>query len=564
MLPRLRLALALIPIVLAGCERGLERTIYEHPDDPAAVEARLQHYARVHIPDPRSALGDSKRQLVDKLVEAASYMDPIFWRQSDHYALAIRSELEKSDRQIDRLYLRFLDINYGPFDRQMGNEPFIGMRSKPPGAGFYPADLTREELDSYVKRHPEEREELLSSTTLVRRDGDRLIAVAYADAYREFLEPAAQALREAASYADHADFARYLELRAEALLTDDYYESDVAWVQLTDNPVDIVIGPIEQYEDQLMGIKTSYEGIVLLRDSVETARLSIYEKHLSRLEQQLPVSSAYKKKGVGLEAALGVFNAIYRSGDANAGIKTIAIALPNDERVRREYGARRLQLKQSILAKYEKILQPIAQALLPPGQADRVDGEAFFTNVLLHEIAHPLGLNYTRTDPKESVRDALRDTYSAIEEAKADIVGMTCVDYFLSRGIVPSDGRRAHQTTFVASLLRSVRFGTASAHGKACMLQLNSMIDQGAVNRRGDRYEVAFDRFPSAVRQLARKLLMIEGDGDYRAARQLLETKAEISPDLERSLRELEGIPVDLEFDYGVTEPTSQAAVANK
>jgi hypothetical protein len=479
-------------------------------------------------------------------------MDPIFWRQSDHYAVSIRNELQKSNRSVDQSYLRYLNINYGPFDRQMDNEPFIGTRVKPPGAGFYPSDLTREELDAYLDSHPDQRQELLKPTTVIRRQGDRLVAVPYSEAYREFLEPAAQALREAASYADHPGFRRYLELRAEALLNDDFYESDVAWVQLQDNPVDIIIGPIESYEDQLMGIKTAYEGVVLLRDSVETENLEIYKQHLPMLEQQLPVPAEYKKKRVGLEASLGVFNAVYRSGDANAGVKTIAIALPNDERVREKYGARRLQLKQSILAKYEKILKPIAEHLLVPEQAALVDGEAFFTNVLLHEIAHPLGLNYVRSSPTQTVRAALKETYSAIEEAKADIVGLLSVDHFLDRRILPPGTRRAHYVTFVASIIRSVRFGAASAHGKANMIQWNTLVEEGAIEATDSGYRVNFDRFPAAVRKLARTLLMIEGDGDYQAAQALLAAKAAIPPDLQRAIESLAEIPVDLEFEYQV------------
>lgn len=553
----------LLTLALSACGRPQERELFQRSEDPAPIQARVQKYATVTVPDPRPQLSERQQHLLEKLVQAASYMDPIFWRQSDHHGLRIRDELQRrSSRPADQLYLRFLDINYGPFDRQQDNEPFIGTRVKPAGAGLYPADLSREELEAYLDKNPQQRQEILSPTTAVRRDGDRLVAVPYSQAYREFLEPAAAALREAANFAEHPGFRRYLELRAEALLTDDFYESDVAWVQLQDNPIDLVIGPIETYEDQLMGVKTAYEGIVLLRDTEETRRLAIYEKHLQDLERGLPVPDRYKKKEVALAAALGVFNAIYRSGDANAGIKTIAIALPNDERVREEYGARRLQLKGSILAKYEKILRPIAERLLVPEQAALVDGDAFFTNVLLHEVAHPLGLDYVHSNPEQTVREALKETYSAIEEAKADVVGLTCVDHFLDRNIIPEEKRENHYVTFVASIFRSVRFGAASAHGKANMLQWNSLVESGAIEATDGGYRVRLDRVPNAVRSLARQLLIIEGDGDYAAARALLDAKAGVPEDLQQALAALEDIPVDLEFLYQVAPPGKKSAPA--
>ncbi len=555
--------LAMLAVVALACGGEAENALFVRPDNAAAIQKRLRRYARVTVPDPRASLTERRRQLIEKLVEAASYMDAIFWRQSDHQALRIRDRLLKSTRPLDRSYLRFLDINYGPFDRQAGNEPFIGTRLKPPGAGFYPADLTREELDEYLDTHPDQRQELLSPTTVVRRDGDRLVAVPYFDEHRKFLEPAARALRQAAQFADHPGFRRYLQLRAEALLNDDFYQSDVAWVGLRDQPVDLIIGPIESYEDQLMGIKTAYEGVVLLRDSVETRRLAIYSQHLDELEKQLPVPAAYKKKSARMEAVLGVFTAIYRSGDANAGIKTMAITLPNDERVRQRYGARRLQLKGSILAKYEKILKPIAARLLVPEQAALVGGEAFFTNVLFHEIAHPLGPDFVRSNPEQTPRDALRENYSPIEEAKADIVGLTCVDYFLKKGIISPAKRPAHYATFVASVIRSLRFGVGSAHGKANMIEWNTLVQEGAIEATAAGYRVRFERFPAAVRKLARQLLMLEGNGDYEGARALVAAKAAVPSDLQRALKELGDIPVDLEFRYEVAAPWSAVPTAD-
>ena len=543
--------LFIIFATVSGCSQK-EKLDMTRSKDPEFIRAKLAKYTPVELKVDRSALTDRQLEVLRLLVKAAQAIDDIFWQQSYPQALAIRQALEKSDNPVDRDYLHFLYINYGPFDRQDGDKPFIGHESRPPGAGFYPEDLTRQEFEDYLKKHPEQKKTLLKLNTVVRRKGGKLVAIPYEQVYRPQLEKAATYLHQAAEKTEDDRFRAYLNLRADALLSSDYFDSDMAWMDLKDNLLDIVIGPIETYEDQLMGLKAAYEGIVLIRDRQATKKVEQFVRYLNHLESQLPVPRIYKKSSVPPPAPIGVFNTVYTSGDANVAVKSIAFSLPNDEKVRELKGARTVQQKNIILAKFNKILVPIARRVLDPALLPLVDGEAFFTNTLLHELAHPLGLNYVKDNPNLTVRQALKEAYSPIEEAKADVVGLFNVGYFIRRGVLPRDFDQKAYATFLASIFRSVRFGATEAHARANMITFNYLVREGAVRflPEEQRYTINIPRFRNAIKKLAIDLLMIEGDGNYSKAKEWTEKLAVIPPEMKKLLDNLQDIPVDVEFVF--------------
>ncbi len=541
----------MVAMAFAGCAKR-EKLDMTRSKDPAFIKAKLAKYTPVALKVDRSVLNDDQLAVLRLLVKAAQAIDDIFWQQSYSKALEIRAALEKSNDPIDKDYLHFLKINYGPFDRQDGDKPFIGSAPKPPGAGFYPEDLTREELEKYIAEHPDKKEEFFKLNTIIRRQGGELVAIPYEEAYRPQLEKAAAYLRQAAEKTDDQLFKKYLTLRAEALLSGDYFKSDMAWMDLRDNLLDIVIGPIETYEDHLMGLKAAYEGIVMIRDRKATEQVSRFVRYINQLESQLPVPRLYKKASVPPPAPIGVFNTVYTSGDANVAVKSIAFSLPNDERVRELKGARTVQQKNIILAKFNKILVPISKKVLKDDLSPFVDGEAFFTNTLLHELAHPLGLNYVKDNPDVTVREALKETYSTIEEAKADVVGLYNVGYFIRRRVLPGDFEQKAYATFLSSIFRSVRFGITEAHAKANMITFNYLLREGAIefDPATQKYDMDFRKFKNAIKKLAIDLLMIEGDGNYDKAQQWVKELAVIPPEMQHLLEKLNDIPVDVEFIF--------------
>ena len=536
---------------------GFACSQYEGPnmkrfDDPEFIQSKLKKYAPVELRVAKYELNENQLNILKHLVKAAQAIDDIFWQQSYSQSLSMRQELINSTKAVDKDYLHFLKINYGPFDRQDNENPFIGIAEKPPGAGFYPEDMTKQEFEQFVQDHPDLKDQFYLLNTIIKRENASLVAVPYEQEYRANLEVASNHLQLAAEMTSDSLFKKYLNLRADALLSGEFFNSDMVWMELVENELDIVIGPIETYEDQLLGLKASYEGIVLIRDMKETERMDKYVKSMNQLEYRLPVPRMFKKASVAQQAPIGVFNTIFTSGDANLAVKSIAFSLPNDERVRELKGARTVQEKNIILAKYEKILVPIAARVLADEILPFVDGDAFFTNTLLHELAHPLGLNYVRGKNGVTVREALKETYSPIEEAKADIVGLFNVGYFVLIGVLPSDFEQKAYVTFIASIFRSVRFGATEAHAKANMIAFNYLVNEKAIlfDPATKRYNINFKRMRNAVKKLAADLLMIEGDGNYEKASQWLADLATIPTETQAIIDGLSDIPVDLEFIF--------------
>ena len=540
-----------IGLAHVGCRGEAEtpRSAAEASGAGQALAAKLAQYTPVKLTTDLQRLTPHERSMLPKLIAAAAAMDTIYWRQLYPSRDSLLGAIP------DSVMRRLVVINAGPWDRLDGDKPFVpGVGPRPPGAEFYPHDMSRGEFE---KAAVGQRSATFRSLyTLVRRDSTgALTTIPYHVAYADQVRLAAQKLREAAAEADDAGLRRYLELRAGALETDDYRASDMAWLDMKNNTLDIVIGPIEVYTDQLFGYKAAAESYVLVKDKDWSARLARYARLLPGLQRGLPVPEAYKRERPGTDSDLNAYDAVYYAGEGNLGGKTIAINLPNDEQVQLRKGTRRLQLKNVMRAKFDRILVPIAGELLSPDQQSHVTFDAFFANVMFHEVAHGLGIKNT-IDGKGSVRQALKEQHSALEEGKADILGLYMVTRMLESGDLRGTTLDEHYVTFLASILRSIRFGAGDAHGRANAAQLSFLEERGAFTRDSatGRYTVHTDTMRVAVDSLASRILRFQGDGDYAGVKAFMDERTKLSPTLEADLARLgtRHIPVDLVFEQGV------------
>jgi hypothetical protein len=526
--------------LLAGCATG-EMTMQD----------RVEQYATVQLTADLSGLSDAERQMIPLLIEAADQMDVLFWQQAYGNKDSL---LASTDDPATRQYL---EINYGPWDRLAGDEPFLpGVGAKPAGANLYPADMTSGDFEAATDAPAGVAEQLRGLYTLVRRAPDgSLTAVPYSEAFSAELQVASDKLREAAALAPQRSLRRYLELRAEALLTDEYQASDMAWMDMKDNTIEVVVGPIETYEDQLFGYKAAFETFVLVKDLEWSRRLARFAQYLPDLQRGLPVADIYKREMPGSDADLNAYDVVYVSGDANAGSKTIAINLPNDETVQLEKGTRRLQLKNAMRAKFDRIMLPIAGVLIAEDQRQHVTFDAFFGNTMFHEVAHGLGVKNTINE-QGTVRQALRDLASSMEEGKADILGLYMVTKLREQSTITEGDLRDNYVTFLAGIFRSIRFGASSAHGRANMVRFNFFQEPGAFSRdeATGTYRVDFERMGQAMTALSEVILTLQGDGNYNGAAELIREKGVIGPQLQADLERLAdaAIPVDIMFEQGM------------
>ena len=524
-------------------EQASETTV--SADKPASdIAAKVASYAEVPLTADLSHLGEGDRKAIDLLLQAGAIIDNLFWKQVWGDKQALLAGIE------DPATRRFVEINYGPWDRLDNDAPFVaGIGPRPAGARFYPEDMTKEEFEAADLPGKD------SLYTLIQRDGaGKLVVVPYHEAYKAELEQVAALLRQAAEVASDHGFRKYLGLRADALLSGDYQPSDMAWMDMKDSPIDVVIGPIESYQDALFGTKAAFETFVLVKDIEWSKRLARFAQHLPALQRGLPVADAYKAEMPGTDADLNAYFALYYGGDANSGAKTIAINLPNDEEVQLAKGSRRLQLENTMRAKFDAILMPIADELIAEDQRQHITFDAFFENVMFHEVAHGLGIKNT-LDGKGTVREALTDLASGYEEGKADILGLYMIGKLGEMGELDAAKRRDNYVTFLAGIFRSVRFGASSAHGKANMLAFNYLQNEGAFSRdeATGRYRVDFDRMEKAVNSLSARILTLQGDGDYAGAKKLQDelgnTGAALQADLDRL--QARSIPVDIVLKQG-------------
>jgi hypothetical protein len=516
------------------------------PASPEHVAQRLGTFAPFTLTSDISYLSAKEKQLLSILFDVADIMDGLYWEQ------AMGSKDAFLGRIQDETTRKFALINYGPWDRLDGNKSFIKeIGPKPEGANFYPVNMTKAEFEAF--KDPNKK----SLYTLIRRNEDgTLRCVWYHQAYEAQLKKASDLMKQAAALADDAGLKKYLELRAEALMTSQYQPSDFAWMEMRSSNIDFVVGPIENYEDALFGYKASFESYILIKDPVWSARLVKYAAMLPDLQRGLPVKEEYKKEIPGSDADLNAYDVVYYAGDCNAGSKTIAINLPNDEEVQLKKGSRKLQLKNAMQAKFDKIMVPIADLLIDPAQRKNVTFNAFFENTMFHEVAHAMGVKNT-INGKGTARTALKEMFSSLEEGKADIMGLYLVTKLYEMGELTEGTVMDNYVTFFAGTFRSVRFGAASAHGKSNMMRYNFFAQEGAFTRNANgTFTVDFEKTKAAMEKLVQKIVYIQGDGDYEAAKKWVETEGVVKPELQADLDRINAanIPVDVVFEKGKKE----------
>ncbi|MBN1650229.1 MAG: Zn-dependent hydrolase [Bacteroidales bacterium] len=506
------------------------------------MQKLVDMYTPFELTADLSHLSDNEREMLKVLFDASAIMNQMYWCQTYGPNEELFAGLDENTR-------KFVDINYGPWNRLDNNKSFIeGIGPKPLGANFYPKDMTTEEFEAWEDPNKD------NLYTMIRRDENgQLKSIWYHDYFKEETQKVADLLRKAADLADDEGLKTYLNLRAEALLTDDYFASDMAWLDMKNSNVDLVIGPIENYEDALYGYKAAHEAFILIKDIAWSEKLARFAQYLPVLQEQIPVEDKYKAETPGFDTDLNAYDVIYYAGDCNAGSKTIAINLPNDERVQLEKGTRRLQLKNSMRAKFEKILVPISEVLIAKDQLQYVTFDAFFANTMFHEVAHGLGIKNT-INGNGPIRKALKEQYSALEEGKADILGLFMVTQLNEMGEFADTDLMENYVTFMAGIFRSVRFGAASSHGKANMVRFNYFLEKEAFKKTDEgTYAIDFEKMKAASKDLIALILQIQGDGDYDAAKALIESKGLITPDLQADLDKVDaaGIPTDIVFEQG-------------
>ena len=512
---------------------------------PSPYQPLADQYAEFPLTTDLNQLTENEKKMLPILIEVANIMENIFWQNAYGDKNALMAQFAQ-----DSAALKYLSINYGPWDRLNDNKPFIdGVGAKPLGANFYPADMTKEEFDSLDDPRKTDW------YSVIRRDAaGKLIVLSFHEAYPEEVAKASKLLEEAAELAEDPGLKNYLALRSKALLDDDYLASDLAWMDMQNNTLDFVVGPIETYEDQLYGYKAAHSGQILVKDKEWSKRLSEYAQYLPKLQENLPVPAKYKKEKANANPDMNAYDVIYYAGDCNAGSKNIAINLPNDPRVHAAKGSRKLQLKNSMQAKFEKMVVPISKLLITPDQQKHISFDAFFENVMFHEVAHGLGIKYT-LNGKQDVRSALQNYYTSIEEGKADILGLFCVTKLAEWGVLENKDLMDNYVTFIAGIFRSTRFGAASAHGKANMMQFAHFMESGAISRdeATGYYTIDFEKMKKDIEVIAGEYITIEGDGDIETAAKLVAEKGIVTPVLQKDLDRIAdaNIPKDIFFKQG-------------
>jgi hypothetical protein len=497
-------------------------------------------------------------QMVKKLVEANHYIEDVFWRQSDPEGLTLYLSLKGATDPKDQMLRRMLMINGSRFDLLDDNKPFVGSEPMPPGRGLYPPGLTRAQIEDYVKAHPDKKNEIYDPHTVVRQKGEELVGIPYHVEWSGFLQKAAKALREAAALSDDPEFAGFLRLRADALLSDDYFHSDLAWMDLNDPKFDIIFAPYETYVDGLLGVKTSYGGAVLVRNQAESAKLKLYEKYVPEIQEALPLSKEYLPSKRGLLTPMEVMDAPFRSGDLRHGYQAVADNLPNDPRVHQQKGSKKIFFKNFMDARVNYIILPLSKRMMPAAQAAEASAEGYLAATILHEICHGLGPAFARVDGRQvDIREAIGPTYSGLEEAKADVVGMFGLKWLMDHGVLPKDRLEEFYASYVAGIFRTMRFGTGEAHGRAEMMEFNYLSKQKAVNYDAatKKYVVDFARMPDALASLAKVLLEIEATGNRDRAEKWFKKYDVMPAELPAALQSAKDLPVDIDPVFSFPEP---------
>lgn len=522
--------------------------------EKSEMQKKIDEFAKTHIAVNMDHLSAKEKEMVKLLVKAGQIADGIFWKQTDADAARLRDELKAKNDPASKEAYEYLMINYGPYDLET-NRRFVGQgpTERPLTGTYYPADMTKEEFEAYIKANPKEEKELTGLYTVVVRDGKKLKAVPFHEVYKAEVTAISQLLAQAAALCENASLKTYLTERSKAVLTDDYYASDVAWMKLKDNNIDVVIGPIENYEDRLYNYKTAHECAVMVKDPEGTKELQMFQSHLDALEKNLPSKKEYIRSSAGKANVLEVVNIVYFGGDFQKGVKTIAASLPNDPKVHDEYGGKKQMYKNLMEAKFQKILLPLGERLIAPDSRKYIDMHSFTTFVTMHEVSHTLGRSFVYGKDDLPVRKALKELYSAIEEAKADVVGIYNMDYFAKQGIYDAETMRKHYTTYVVGLFRSIRFGAEEAHGKANIAQLAFLQEQGALGRDAQGYwQIHPEKFQAGLSALAKVLLEIEAEGNYDGAKTFIEKYGKLTDAIKADLAKFHDIPRDLNTTYDI------------
>jgi hypothetical protein len=520
------------------------------------LDRRLAQFKPVRMPFNSRALTAREQQLVNELVTACQWLERAYWRQSDPDGLALYKALEHDTSPLAAKVRRFLVINGSRFDLVDENRPFVGSAPMPPGHALYPPTLTRAEIEAYVAVHSAKKAELYSPYTIVHRQGADLVGRPYREEFHEFMAPAADALRRAAALSDDPAFAGFLRLRADALLTDDYYQSDLAWLDLKDPKFDVIFAPYETYLDDLLGVKTSYGAAVLVRDDAESRKVAVYQRWLPDLQEALPLPAADLPSVRGHATPMEVMDAPFRAGDLRHGYQAVADNLPNDPRIHQEKGTKKIFFKNFMDARVNEVVLPLAARVLDPAQARRASADGYLTMVLLHEICHGLGPAFARRDGRQTdIREAIGGLYGGLEEAKADVVGMFGVRWLVDKGVLPRDRLDEFYASYVAGIFRTVRFGTGEAHGRAEMMEFNYLAERGAITHDGaGRYRIDFDKIGPAIADLAKELLEQEATGDRARAEAWFAKYDKMPAALSAALEKARDVPIDVDPIFAFPE----------
>jgi hypothetical protein len=546
-------ALIVAALLSAVGARGLEAQQYSCTSHPAPTEnigAQLAKFRPVRMPFDTKGLTAREVQMVRKLVEAGQYLESAFWRESDPQGLAIYQALANCSGTTEKQIHHYLLINGSRYDLLEGNKPFLANTRYEPGHALYPAGITRQQIESYVAAHPAKKAEIYNPWTVVERRGNDLVGIPYHVAFAKWVRPAAQALRDAAALSDDAAVANFLRLRADALLTDDYYKSDLAWVDLDNHKFDIIMAPYETYLDDLLGVKTSYGTAVMIRNPTESAKLTMYKQYAAQIQDALPIPAADKPSNAGHPTPMEVMDTPFRSGDLRHGYQAVADNLPNDARIHAEKGTKKIFFKNFMDARVNNVVLPIGRLLLRADQANLASMDGYLTTTVMHEISHGLGPAYAHLNGKQvDIRESVGPIYSGLEEAKADIVGLYGLDWLMNKGVLPKSRARSYYASHVAGIFRTVRFGTAEAHAKAEMMEFNYFVEQGAITRdaRTGRYAIDFAKFPGAVASLAKELLTIEATGNRARAEAWMSKYGTMPAELKAALDKTTSVPVDID-----------------
>jgi hypothetical protein len=521
------------------------------------LATEVAKFKPVRMPFDSSKLTPRERQMVGKLIEACQFLESIYWRQSDPEGLKLYHALAGSTAPRDVQLRRFLRINGSRFDLIRNNAPFVGTSPWPPGRNLFPGDMTKEEFDRYVAAHPDQKAALYDPFAVVRRKGAELVAIPYHVEYRQWLELTAQALRDAAALSDDPAFAKFLRMRADALLTDNYFDSDIAWVSLENPKFDVIFAPYETYLDDLLGVKTSYGAAVLIRNDDESHKLDVFQKYVPDIQDSLPLAPGDRPSKRGHLSPMEVMDAPYRAGDLRHGYQAVADNLPNDPRIHEQKGSKKIFFKNFMDARVNYVILPVAKRLLRADQAALASAEGYLASTMMHEISHGLGPAFARTSAgQRDIREAIGPSYSGLEEAKADIVGLYGLKWLVDRGNLPKDKLNGYYASEVAGIFRTVRFGVAEAHGRAEIMEFNFYLERGVIARdAAGRYAIDFDHMPEAVAALAKELLEQEATGDRARVEAWFAKYGSMPPELTKALEAASDVPVDIDPIFAFPEP---------